>query len=308
MKVVWHMDIGRIVAAFFALLIIATACHKPESTVGTAPSLTTYSVTGVVQRLEPDGKTVVIKHQAIPSYMAAMTMPFEVKDTNELKQIKAGDQVTFRMLVGTNDAWIEKLHAFGTTNVDAAPEHQSVRLVREVTPLAVGDQLTDYTFTNQLGRAVKLSDFRGQALALTFFFTRCPFPTFCPRLSGHFSDVARRMAAASNGPTNWHMLSISFDPENDTPAKLKAYAAVYHYDPARWDFVTGAMIDIDAITEQFGLEYVYRAGTYDHKLRTVVVDANGKIQQILIGNEWTADQLVEELVKAANPGSPAARK
>jgi protein SCO1/2 len=301
------MNIGKL-AGFLMLLLGLCACNRSDSGKVATTGLTSYNVTGVVQRLEPDGKTVVIKHQAIPSYMAAMTMPFEVKDTNELKVIKAGDQVTFRMLVGTNDAWIEALHAYGTTNVDVAPEHQSIRLVREVTPLAVGDQMPNYTFTNQLGRTVKLSDFKGQALAFTFFFTRCPFPTFCPRLSSHFSEVAKSMAAASNGPTNWHLLSISFDPENDTPSKLKAYATVYHYDPARWDFVTGAIIDIDAITEQFGLEYVYRAGTYDHKLRTVVVDANGKIQQIIIGNEWTTDELVKELVKASKPDAAAEKK
>jgi protein SCO1/2 len=302
------MDFGKLMAGAFALVLILGACKKSAVESASGSGITSYSVTGIVQRLEPDGKTVVIKHQAIPGYMVAMTMPFEVKETNELKVVKVGDMVTFRMMVATNDAWIEKLHAYGTTNVDASLAHPSVRQVREVNPLAVGDQMPDYTFTNQLGRIVKLSDFKGQALAFTFFFTRCPFPTFCPRLSGHFSDVAKSMASASNGPTNWHLMSISFDPENDTPAKLKAYAAVYHYDPIRWDFVTGAMIDIDAITEQFGMEYVYRAGTYDHKLRTVVIDANGKIQQIIIGNEWTVDELVKELVNAAKPDATTGKK
>jgi len=301
------MDIGKWLAGLFALVLALTACKKNEPPVASAALVNTYNVTGVVQKLEPDGKTVVVKHQNIPNYMEAMTMPFEVKDTNELKTLKSGDMITFRMQVASNDAWIEKIQTFGSTNADVPKEHQSVRIVREVEPLSVGDPMPDYTFTNELGHAIKLSDFKGQALAFTFFFTRCPFPNFCPRLSSHFSEVAKRLNAATNGPTNWHLLSISFDPENDTPAKLKAYATVYHYDSSRWNFATGAVIDIDAITEQFGMEYVYRSGTYDHKLRTVVVDANGKVQQILIGNEWTPEQLVDEMMKAAKPSAAVSK-
>ena len=293
------MDIGKWLAGVLALILVLTACKDRVPSTTPEPSVASYGVTGVVQKLETDGKTVVIKHQTIPNYMQAMTMPFEVKDTNELQMLKAGDKVTFRMQVASNEAWIEKIQIFGSTNVDTPASHQSVRLVREVEPLSVGDLMPNYTFTNELGSLVNLSDFKGQVLAFTFFFTRCPFPNFCPRLSSHFSEAAKRLNSITNGPGNWHLLSISFDPENDTPAKLKAYATVYHYDPSQWNFLTGAVIDIDAITEQFGMEYVYRGGTYDHKLRTVVVvGRDGKIKQIFIGNEWTSDQLVEEMAKA----------
>ena len=110
------------------------------------------------------------------------------------------------------------------------------------------------------------------------------------------------MSAQPDGPKNWRLLSISFDPEHDTPATLQAYARRYQYDPKQWSFVTGALIEIDAITEQFGLEFFREAGStfnFNHKLRTVVVDAQGRVQQVFVGNEWKVDDFVTEMVKAA---------
>src|SRR5205085_4303596 len=130
--------------------------------------------------------------------------------------------------------------------------------------------------------------------------TRCPFPNFCPRMSSNFGQAAKALMEDKSAPTNWHLISISFDPEFDTPERLKNYSEVYNHLPEKWDFATGAMIDIDAITEQFGLSFVYREGTYDHKLRTVIVDSKGIIQQIYMGNEWKVDDFVADLKKAAD--------
>src|SRR5207253_2367232 len=112
------------------------------------------------------------------------------------------------------------------------------------------DVLPDYHFTNELGQAISTSQFKGQALAFTFFFTRCPYPTFCPLMSSNFSEAQKKLLALPDGPKNWHLLSISFDTENDSPEALKTYAAKYPYDPSHWDFVTGDLIDITAIAEQ----------------------------------------------------------
>ena len=149
------------------------------------------------------------------------------------------------------------------------------------------------------GRAMSLKEFKGKALALTFIFTRCPFPEFCPRMSNNFAEAYKRLMTTPNAPTNWHLLSISFDPANDTPAVLKAYAGRYNYDSNYWSFVTGAMIDIDAITEQFGLGFSRQGASINHNLRTVVVDANGRVRRILTGNDWKPAELVEEIGRAA---------
>ena len=292
---------GLVVAALACALASCTGDTAGQQTAaGVPPSGTQiFSVTGVVRELKPDGKMVVIQHEEIPNYMRAMTMPFEVRNTNELAGLKKGDQISFRMLVTEKDGWIDRLTKLGSTSVTGPPPRDPFRRVRFVEPLNVGDQLPDYAFTNELGQVIHLADFKGQALAFTFIFTRCPFPNFCPRMSSNFADAYKRLSSAPDGPKNWRLLSISFDPEHDRPELLRSYAKRYEYDTNHWSFATGALIDIDAITEQFGLMFPREGAGFNHNLRTVVVDAQRKVQKVFTGNEWKVEDLVAEIVKAA---------
>jgi protein SCO1/2 len=242
-----------------------------------------------------------IEHEDIPGYMPAMVMPLDVKNTNEFAGIKVGDQISFDMVVTADDGWIEKVKRTGQTGLNeplSTNQIPHVRRVREVEPLSVGDVMPDYPFVTEEAKPIRLSDFKGQAIGFTFIFTRCPFPTFCPRMTGNFEKAAEELAKAGS-PTNWHLLSISFDPGYDTPQRLKEHAKRFQRDAAKWNFVTGEMIDIDAITEQFGLVFANRNGLFDHNLRTVIVDATGHIRQIYIGNEWSVAEFVTEMQAAA---------
>jgi protein SCO1 len=260
----------------------------------------TFEVKGVVQSVKPRQKEVEIKHEAIPGYMPAMTMPFEVKDTNELTGLEPGQAVSFRLIVTDTDGWIEQVRKLSPAATNGAPTPTPFRQVRDVQPLNSGDLLPEYHFTNQFGGAFSTADYKGRALAITFLFTRCPYPTFCPRMAGNFEEAQRKMLAMANAPTNWHLLTISFDPEFDRPEILKAYAQGHHYDPAHWTFATGALIDITAIGEQFGLAFWRdQTGSISHNLRTVIVDATGRVQTIYQGNNWTSDELAADLVKGA---------
>jgi protein SCO1/2 len=260
-----------------------------------------FQVKGEIKEIKPDGKTAVIRHEEVQNYMPAMTMPFEVRNTNELRGLKAGDVVSFRMIVTDNDAWIDQVKKLSEPlKLSELPSRSSsFHIVRDVDPLKVGDPLPDYHFTNELGQAVSTSQYKGQAFAFTFFFIRCPYPTFCPLMSSNFAETEKKLLAMPNAPTNWHMLSISFDPEFDTPAELKAYAQRYNYDPARWSFVTGDLIEVTAIGDQVGETFGKESGSIVHNLRTVVVDAQGRVQKIIPENKWTSDELVAEMVKAA---------
>jgi protein SCO1/2 len=263
-----------------------------------------FRVKGVVKEVLPERQKVKIEHDDIPGYMKAMTMLFDVKGSNQLAGLQPGDSVSFRLVVTKEDGWIDqitKLNTAAATSVAAAPD--SFRRVREVEPLKAGDLLPEYHFTNELGQAVNLSDFKGESFALTFIFTRCPFPTFCPRMSSNFSEVQRKLKGMPNAPTNWHLLTITFDPAFDTPAVLKSYAKHLHPDPQHWSFLTGDLVEITAIAEQFGLLF-WRPDPKEvtgisHNLRTVVVDARGRVQTVLTENEWKVDDLVAELVKGA---------
>jgi protein SCO1 len=291
----------------FAGLALLVSCGKnsPEAIPPPAQSaiaLTnqrTFQVKGTIIELKPEEKAVTIKHEAIPGYMEAMTMPFEVKDTNELAGLEAGDAVSFRMNVTDKEGWIDRLQKLAKPRTTNLPKTGPFRLVREVEPLSVGDVLPEYHFTNQLGQAVSLSLFRGQALAITFVFTRCPYPNFCPLMSSNFEDAQRKLLALTNAPANWHLLTISFDPEWDTPERLSAYAGRFRPDPKHWSFLTGELIDITAIAEQFGLSFWHEGGGISHNLRTAVVDASGRVRKIFTGNKWMGDELVAEMVKAA---------
>ncbi|MBI4663179.1 MAG: SCO family protein [Verrucomicrobia bacterium] len=279
----------------------SSAVKKPAQT-----NQQIFAVKGLVKRLEAEGQAVVIQHEEIPNYMAAMTMPFSVKDTNDLRAVRPGQSVTFRLHVTEDESWIDQIAEVGAPKTNDPPERPSVRVVREVQPLKEGDPMPDYRFTNELGQAVSLSDFKGHALALTFIFTRCPLPEFCPLMSRNFSLAQQQLASSPGAPTNWHLLTISFDPHFDTPAVLRSYAQIYRRDARRWSFVTGALIDIDAITEQFELPVIKQGETFEHKLRTVVIDAVGRIQKVFMGNKWTAEELADEIRRAAaaNPARP----
>jgi len=267
-----------------------------------ATSNKVFTVKGIVDHLKENGRIAVIKHEAIPEFMEAMTMPFTVKNPADLKNLLPGATVLFRLIVTDDDRWIVDVALLGGVKLPETPALKSFRLVRDVEPLKVGDAMPDYRFTNELGRAVSLSGFKGRPYAFTFIFTRCPLPDFCPRMNQNFSKVATQLKATPNAPTNWHLFSISFDVGFDSPAVLLNHARRYpNYDPQQWSFLTGALIDVDAITEQFGLMFRREAGRidFDHNMRTVVVDSAGRVQAIISGNTWKPEQLVEELVKAA---------
>ena len=257
-----------------------------------------FQVKGVVEEIKTDGKSAVIKHEEIPNYMAAMTMEFETRDTNELRGLKTGDAISFRLTVTGDDGWIDQVKKLNVPPTET-PSRATIRRVRDVEMLNVGDVLPDYHFTNELGRAVSVSQFKGQALAITFIFTTCPFPTMCPRLSQNFSETQKKLQAMPDALTNWHLLTISFDPEKDTPAVLRNYAERFKYDPQHWSFLTGDLIEITAIAEQFGETFWREGGSISHNVRTAVIDPSGKVQKIIPENKWTSDELVEEILRAA---------
>jgi protein SCO1/2 len=289
-----------------AVLTALLAACDPRPQSASPPSAPTnpephdvYSVTGMVVEVQAPEKYVEIKHETIPGYMRAMTMPFDVKDTNELAGLGPGDRVIFQMIVLTNEAWIENIRVTGKS-VQGIPTSGPFRLVKDVEPLEVGDRLPEYHFTNELGTAVSTTQFKGKALVLAFVFTRCPYPTFCPLTVGNLADTQRRLKAMTDGPTNWQILAISIDPLYDTPPVLREYAQRYGYDPASWSFLTGELIEVTALAEQFGMTFWHEDGNQlpSHNLRTVVVDATGRVQSIVPGNTWTVEDLVKGVVKA----------
>jgi protein SCO1 len=302
--VLWNILLASILTlrmirhCLFAIAVLVLALSLAPGTPASAAAGTkTFKVKGVVQEVKPDGKTVVIDHERIPNYMDSMMMPFRVKPTNEVAGLRRGDVVTFRLSVTESESWIDQITNIFSPVAPPTPAASSTNQAPQPTANIV-EGLSAYTFLNEFGRPVAFRDYQGQAIALTFFFTRCPIPDYCPRLTRNFLAATKKLESMPNAPTNWHLFSISFDPL-DTPEVLRAYAKGYGYDSNHWSFLTASPQTISAVTRNFGFNFKNEGGTFSHEFLTVILNASGYWQAAWpIGGD-TSDVLVDELTKAA---------
>jgi len=286
------------------LLFAATVANSSFAAPATGdPTVHSYPARGVVEQIAPDYRQVTIHHQAIPGYMMEMTMDFPVKDTNELAGISVGDKITFTLVVGENDEWVENIHRIGhsaetTTNKMSMPMDMSHgRMMPELKP---GDPLPDYALTAEDGKQIHISDFRGKVLAFTFCFTRCPLPDYCPRMNNNFEQARKILLADTNAPTNWQFLSISFDPGFDTPEVLSQYANFYRgEDTNRWLFASAPTNVLADAAVRLDLMIMRQGNNISHNLRTVVLNPQGHIYKQFDGNQWTPQQLADAITQAA---------
>ena len=281
--------------AKFCILLLAAAllaaCQPPATESPAPPDVpqaaegTIYRVRGVIRKVKNEGRIAVIDHEEIPGYMERMVMPFHAKDGSVFAAVKPGDQVAFDYHVQETEAWVENVSVIGQADLPDEPA-----AAPETSLLQPGDPLPDHSFVDQEGSPRRLSDFRGKTLALTFIFTRCPAPDFCPKMMRHFSETA---ALLRESKTDWHLLTISFDPETDTPAVLKAYGEAYGYDPARWTLLVGDAATTESIASQVGLRYgrTDETAPYQHNLRTVVVKPDGTVSRVFLDDAWSPADL-----------------
>ena len=281
----------------FVLGLFVAGCKPTASPPSAVPATNqTFTVRGVIQQIPPDLRHVTIKHEKIPGYMAAMTMDFSVRDTNALAGFAPGDEITFTLVVTADDDWVEKLQRTGKVGgVSGPPGWHAVEA-----ELSVGDTLPDYEFTSETGRTVKFSDFHGQAVAFTFFFTSCPLPEYCPRMNKNLAEARALLLAETNAPANWQLLSISFDSSFDQPMILSSYAGIYRGTNAdRWLFVVASSNTLASLAPKVDLNFWRENGSITHNLRTVVLGGTGKIFKQFDGNDWTAQDLANAIRDAA---------
>jgi len=310
--VTWY-SLKRVFQNAFALLVFILTIGCNESSDGLISSSSNsaknikqaFEVKGIVRKISENENTVHIEHEEIPNYMGAMTMPFLVRDKNVFEIIRKGDEIKFELNVTDKESWIEQI------DVVLRPKREQLSIkneptnsltLEEIEPLRVGDELPNYSLINQENKKIQLTSFRGRILVFTFMYTRCPIPDFCPRMSAFSREVYDSLKDI-NINKDWHLLSISFDPDFDTPEILKNYSKAFSSDLKKWSFVTGNTSVIDEMISRFGI-IVRRPKAsitdWDHNLRTVIVDPNGVIQTIYIGNSWTPETLVQDLKRMAN--------
>ena len=279
----------------FAPIIFAAPSGDDSST-------KSYSARGAVENIAPDLHQITIHHQPIPGYMMEMTMDFPVKDTNELGGISVGDEITFTLVVGESEVWVEKVHRFGhsaktTTNAMSMQMDMSRGLMSP--ELKPGDMLPEGVLVTEDGRHVHFSDFHGKAVAFTFFFTRCPLPNYCPLMNRNFEQARVLLLSQPDAPTNWQFLSISFDPEYDTPEVLSDYAGAYRGTNAdHWLFADATTNTLAHLAPRLDLMVMRQGDNISHNLRTVVLDPQGRIYKQFDGNQWTPQQLADAITQA----------
>ncbi len=279
------------------LPLLLVACHpSPPS----SQSVHSFAAQGVIEHIALDRRQVTIHHDTIPGYMIEMTMDFPVDDPNELTGFVPGDKVTFTLLVDQDRAWVNNLHRIGHIDLSTT---NAMPLSDDATPnLKPGAKVPDAALMTESGKTVHLSDFRGNALAFTFFFTRCPLPNYCPLMNRNFAETRKLLLSTPDAPTNWQLLSISFDSDFDRPDTLSAYAESYRGTNAdRWLFASASPATLAVLAPRLGLMIMGQDASTSHNLRTVVVDPQGRLYRQFNDNLWTPQQLADAIREAAHP-------
>ncbi len=280
-----------------AAIIAGTLLYQRRQAAAPAPAPTQeFTVKGVVKSLEADHTSVHIAHEDVPGFMPAMTMPFHVQEPSVLAGIAPGDAVRFRLVVTADDSWIENVEKIGSAPGQGVPAEAPAALVN-------GAPVPDFGFVDQHGQPRRLRDFRGQAVVLTFIYTRCPLPNFCPLMTKNFQELQARFSKEFPGKA--HLLSVTLDPDFDTPQVLKNYAAASQADLAMWTFATGTREQMDFVTELFGVYRETANGLINHDLRTALISPEGKLVHVWRSNVWTPFEIQRMLRETL--AAPAAR-
>jgi protein SCO1/2 len=289
---------GSALRFFLILLICASAiglaCRPRRSA-----NEKRYDLKGKVVAVNKSERTATIAHEDIKGYMPAMTMPFKIKSDADLEMLNPGDQVTGTLVVDDVSSWVEIsaiVEGPGTVS-------QTVDVPGEPKP---GTDVPNFGLVNQDGKRIHLAQYRGQALALTFIYTRCPMPDQCTLMSNNFAAIDRELQKQPEVYAKTHLLTISFDPEYDSPKVLRSYGASHtgrYSDETfqHWEFATGSADEVKGIAQFFGLRYFHDTESGQdqviHSLRTVIISPDGKLFKLYRGNEWKPAEVVGDLIE-----------
>ena len=252
-----------------------------------------YELRGQVIAVDQARQRVTIRHEDIPRFMPGMTMAFRVADPGLLQGRVPGDLVTGTLVVRDTEVILRALRRTGFSAVPPSVEPLPMVI------LSPHENVADSVFVDESGGRRRLADWRGKTVAVTFMYTRCPLPNYCPLMDRHFKNVQDQVLADPVLVHDVQLLSVTLDPQHDTPDVLAHHAAILNANPAVWRFLTGEAGDIDRFARQFGVAATRGEGPeIVHNLQTAIVDRHGRLVTILNGNEWTPSQLMTGLRQA----------
>ena len=291
-----HVNFGKpklmLAIVVFALFFSISASSQTNSK--------RYNLRGEVISKKPATGEITVKHGDIAGFMDAMTMPYQVKDRSVLQDLQPGDKITAVVVVKGDDYWLENVRITGRsgrkTTKTAVPSHL----------LAVGEPVPDVPLTNQDGKTIHFRDFAGKAVLLTFIYTRCPLPNFCPRLSSQFAKIHDHLKKTPEESRRTHLLTISFDPKYDNSAVLRKYGLAYLDGDttgfAHWDFASTSPAELRLLSNAFGLDYIDEDNQISHTMNIVLIAPDGTVAKSW-STEWTAAELEQALLGQAAKGN-----
>ena len=287
----------RHIAEFTALVLLAVQASVAAQE---------YAVHGMVLSVDRVRNTFTASIQAIPGFMPAMAMPFEVRQRKELDGLAPGTDVTFTLVVERNSSHAGQIRIVRYQSVEQDPLAASrltllTRIAGAPPPqaLTVGETVPDFRLIDQKRQAIALSDLRGKVVALNFVYTSCPLPNFCLRIANNFSVLQRRFKVQLG--RDLVLLTVTFDPIHDTPEVLAEYGRRWNADSATWHFLTGPVAGIQHVCHLFGVDAFADEGVMNHSLHTALIDRQGRLVANIEGNQFTADQLGDLTQAVLNP-------
>ncbi|HVJ07723.1 MAG TPA: SCO family protein [Acidisarcina sp.] len=284
--------------AVLSLGVFSSGCRKGQPAASSSASsgapFKTYKLRGKVVSIDAARSEVTLDHEAIPGFMSAMTMPYKLKDPTILSEFHPGDTITADILVSDQDVLLDHVVIVG----QAKPDYKPAAMYHIPKP---GDEVPDFKFLNQSNRQIHLAEFHGKALLVTFIYTRCPLADFCPRMSRNFATIDKALAGDQALYAKTHLLSVSFDPDYDTPQVLRSYGGAYtgkytNETFSHWDFAAPAKAEQPEITKFFDVGVAPEANkTITHSLSTVLIGPDGKVAQWYPGNDWKPEDVIKDI-------------
>ncbi len=242
---------------------------------------------------------MVLDAAAIPGFMDAMTMAYRLATPNILSELHPGDSITATLSVSDKGNSLDQI----VVTAQAKPDYKPSFFYHPIHP---GDQVPDFKLLNQSDRVIHLSQFRGKVLLMTFIYTRCPLADFCPRMSRGFAKVNQALARDPDLYVKTHLLSVSFDPDYDTPKVLRSYGGAYtgNYTNEQfrhWDFAAPSKADLAPVLRFFDVGATPEQDkTITHSLSTLVIGPDGRVVKWYPTNDWTPEQLVTDVEQIVN--------
>jgi protein SCO1/2 len=255
-----------------------------------------YDLRGQIVVVDPGRQELTIKHGDIKGFMPGMTMAFKVRDASLMSGKSVGDMVTAKLVIEESQGYLTRVDVTGHAPLTEPPPTTPASGM-----LLPGSPVADVQLVDQDGAPRQLLGWQGQALAVTFIYTRCPMPDFCPLLDRQFAAVQQEVASSPDLTGRVHLVSVTMDPAYDKPAVLLEHARRVGARPELWTFATGEQAELTRLGSQLGLSILPpepSSTAIIHNLRTAVIDPAGNLSTILSGNDWRPADLVKELRRA----------